>query len=55
MKYESPIDAVIATNDCVPLSSQTSDRCPSMDLKIRFDDDPIRANMDSVNIVLMRN
>ena len=50
MEYESSIESVIAANDCIPVSSQTSDRYPSMDSKIRFDDDPICANLSGVNI-----
>ena len=50
MEYESSIDAVINANSYVPVLSQTSYLCPSMDSTIRFDDDPIRANLARVNI-----
>ena len=50
MGYEASIDAVISANDCVSVSSQTSDLCPYMDLTVRFDVDPIRANLASANI-----
>ena len=52
VEYEAFIDAVIYANDCVPVLSQTSDRCLLMDSKIRFDNDPIRANMASVNFFM---
>ena len=50
MDYEASIDAVIASNGCVPVLSQTSYRCMSMDSTIRSDDDPICVNLYSVNI-----
>ena len=50
MEYEALVDAVISVYDCVPVLSQTSYRCMSMDSTIRFDDDLIHANLSSVNI-----
>ena len=51
VEYEESIDAVIAANNCAPLMlSQSSHCCPYIDETVKFDDDPIRANLASVNI-----
>ena len=55
VEYESSIDAVIAANNCAPMMlSPPSHLCPYIDETVKFDDDPIRANLASVNIFLMK-
>ena len=51
VEYEASTDAIIAANSCAPMMlSPLSHRCPYIDETVKIDDDPIRANLDSVNI-----
>ena len=50
VEYEASIDAVIVANNCAPMMlSLPSHLCPYIDETVKFDDDPIHANLASVN------
>ena len=51
VEYEASIDAVIVANNCAPMMLSLPSRlCPYIDETVKFDDDPIRASLASVNI-----
>ena len=51
VEYEASTDAIIAANSCAPMMlSPLSHRCLYIDETVKFDDDPIRANLASVNM-----
>ena len=51
VEYEASVESVIAAINCAPMMlSPTSHRCPYIYETVKFDDNPIRANLASVNI-----